>query len=250
MKNINLYIFISFILVIVLLWQEYYKDAKNTLTERSYYASIINTLTINSKVEKTNNDFNIIDYGWIPFKITKNKDNLNFVNENSNKIKINKKIKNNWNILNLKEIDTKSLTISMPKYIKTTKIIIPETNFTIYNDLKQGVRLSPNAHLPNEKGITFLEWHSWINFENWVNYSFFDNIALYYDKIEYKTPITIENDNYIFEYELFKKEIIKPWTKDFYDSNFHHLILMTCYPRNTTTKRALLHAKLKNIIKK
>jgi len=60
-------------------------------------------------------------------------------------------------------------------------------------------------------------------------------------------PINIETKDYIFEYELFKKEIIEPWSKDFYDSSFHHLILMSCYPRNTIDKRALYHAKLINI---
>lgn len=245
MKNIiNYIIMVSFFIIFLLLWKEMYNDINNIFNERKHYKELLHNLKYED-IKKTS--FKIIDYWWLWLNITEKRNNIFIYEEEKNIVK--KENKKNI-ILQIDKINTKWLFITMPKYIAKTKIIVPIDNSSIYEDLKKGVRLSPKARYPNEKGITFLEWHSWNNYNWTMNYSFFDNLAIYYDEIDYKTPIIIENEDFIFSYELFKKEIIEPGSKDFYDSDFHHLILMTCYPRNTIDKRALFHAKLINITKK
>jgi len=241
-------IIVFFIIIFCFYLSEIYNNINNTILERKYYKNLLQT-----KEEFQNNNKNktlkIIDYWWIEFKIKKEKLTKNFLIEDKNHYTLKeKKLENK--ILKLDYVNYENATITIPKYVKTTPIILPKNNFSIYEDLRKWVRMSPNANLPHEKWITFLEWHSWNNYAGSSKFSYFDNLVTYYDKIDYKTPIYIETEKYKFEYELFKKEIIEPWSKDFYDSNFHHLILMSCYPRNTVNKRALFHAKLINIIKK
>lgn len=239
-KFFPILIFISFLLFFLF---ELKLDIQWKISERNYYANLLETY----KIEKFNSkNIQIVDYGWIPFFI-KNENDISFQKINFDEQKV---IDSSYFENIPSNIDFSNAKITFWNQVINAPLVIPKDNNTIYKDLEQWVRVSPNAKLPNQKWITFMEWHSWNNYIGSNNFSFFDNLALYYDEIEYKTPIKIETDDFIFEYELFKKEIIKPWEKDFYDSKFYHLILMTCYPRNSISKRAIFHAKLVNFINK
>lgn len=111
----------------------------------------------------------------------------------------------------------------------------------VEKELRMWVRMSPNSTSPDELWITFIEGHSGQNREGTLTYSYFDNLAKDYKLIKNGDYAYIEIKDYIYRYKLFNKEIIIPWWKDFEQSNYNHLILMTCYPRNTTKKRALFH---------
>jgi len=215
-------------------------DFIDTYKERNYYDKVINNLSY--KKEEKKDTLKIIDSGWLSYTIKFKKE---IIDENDKMIKVN----NSKHFIIPKNISFSGSILAVDKYVEDSPIVIPKNNLTIYEDLKQGVRLAPNAKLPNQKWITFIEWHSGQNFRWTLTYSYFDSLSRYYDKVDYKTKAYIKTKNYTFEYELFKKEIIHPGEKDFYNSNFHHLILMTCYPRNTSDKRALFHFKLINITK-
>lgn len=244
-----------FIFFLIFFLYESFSQIYRNLQERNYYEVLfweykdkLNNLKTNLQIDKS---IKLIDSWWVVITINNFEKTIR-MNELEKDL-VSDKNKNKEEILNLDNVDYSNAILYIPWYIEKEKkvpLVFPKNNTTIYSDLKKWIRVSTNAQKPHETGITFIEWHSWQNYIWASTFSFFDNLALYYDNLNYNLPIYIETDNYIFKYTLFKKEIITPWEKDFYQSEFHHLILMTCYPRNTSQKRALLHWKLISITKK
>lgn len=153
--------------------------------------------------------------------------------------------------LKWKELDWTNTRLSIPWYLdKGAKVIWSKDNSRVYEELLEGVRAAPFSTRPVWPGLIFMEGHSWQNYRNTLSYSFFDNLALYYDKIDQWTKLVIENDDYKFEYELFKKEIVLPGEREIRETDESQLVIMTCYPRNSSEKRALFYSKLVNVIPK
>lgn len=140
--------------------------------------------------------------------------------------------------------------IYIPWYIEKNEsapIIWATNEDTIYEDLLHWVRWASTWSKPWEKWLVFLEAHSWQNYRNNLTYSFFDNLSMYYNQIDHNLPIYIKTDTTLFEYRLYKKEIVEPGKSELTLKDPYALVLMTCYPRNTSQKRALLYAKLVNV---
>jgi len=249
---INKIILLFFLLSFWFFWYQSYWQISKNLEERQYYANLFESYLKDKKEHKVSDDIKIISQWGLTLTISKLKKSIQEVQIQESLLEHQEK---QQKILDLSksQVSYDDAILYIPGYIekeKWVKLIFPTNNTTIYSDLKKWVRVAPESQKPHENGITFIEWHSWQNYSNTLSYSFFDNLALYYDNIWYNLPIYIETKEYIFTYHLFKKEIIIPWEKEFYQSNFHHLILMTCYPRNTSQKRALFHGQLISITKK
>jgi len=78
------------------------------------------------------------------------------------------------------------------------------------------------------------------------SHNYLDKLALYYNEIdEMYAYISMEGN--IYKYRLEKKEIVEPGKNNLVEKNNHTLVLMTCYPRNTTQKRALFYFVLEDV---
>jgi len=247
--KIILFLFWIFFSISILFFiNETYLQIKKNISEKEYYLNLYNSyinLDNSNKVIKRN--YLINDRG-ITITVSKLKNIISY-NKLNKKNLLDKKI--NYSQLP-KDLDFKNSKLYIPWFLSKEKgatLIFPKDDKSIYTDLKKGVRVSVNSVSLRNPWIVFIEGHSWQNYKWTLNYSYFDNLSLYYNEVSYWQLIYIKTKDYLFTYELFKKEIISPWNKDFYQSNYHHLILMTCYPRNTSQKRALFHSKLISIKK-
>lgn len=251
-KIINTSILLVFLTSLAFFSYQSYEQITKNLDERAYYASLFDTYVKQTSDTPINNTIKVLSQWGLTLTISKIKKDIQQTQIQESLLEQQEQQKT---ILDLSKenVDYSNTSIYIPWYVeknKNVKVIFPTNNTTIYSDLKKWVRVAPESQKPHEMWITFIEWHSWQNYSNTLSYSFFDNLSLYYDNIDYNLPVFIETKDYKFEYHLFKKEIILPWEKEFYQSDFHHLIIMTCYPRNTSKKRALFHAKLISITKK
>lgn len=249
-------ILLFFICSFLFFWYQSYEQISKNLEERQYYKNLfisyVEAKEDNSIEKEITPSIKILNQWGLTLTISKIKKNIQEVQVQKSLFKYQE---NQQKILDLSktQVDYTNSILYIPWYIEKKRaapIIFAKDNTTTYSDLKKWVRVVPESQKPSEKWITFIEGHSGQNYSNTLSYSFFDSLSLYYDSIPYNLPIYIETKDYIFEYHLFKKEIILPWEKEFYWNDFYHLILMTCYPRNTNQKRALFHWKLTSITKK
>lgn len=236
-------------------WYQSYDQISRNLEEREYYKNLFESYIKKDTSNSEDKDLwkiKVISQWGLTLTVSKIKNSIQDVQVQETLLEHQEK---QQKILDLtkSQVDYTDSIIYIPWYIEKKRwihVIFSQNDTTIYSDLKKWVRVSPESQKPNELWITFIEWHSGQNYRNSLSYSFFDSLSLYYDSVPYDLPIYIETKDYIFEYTLFKKEIINPWEKEFYQSDFHHLILMTCYPRNTSQKRALFHWRLVSTVKK
>jgi sortase A len=109
--------------------------------------------------------------------------------------------------------------------------------------LEQGVAHARGSSLPSQPGPVFIFAHSTDSFWNIRNYN---AVFFLLNKLQAGEEVIVFYDNNKYKYEVSDKAIVEPdeISGIVSSQSGNVLILQTCYPPGTTTKRLLVFAKL------
>lgn len=240
MKKVDIWAYIWLLVILLLFSREVYGKIDQQLAERRYHENL-QVISHTPFIEQT---VHFLDYSGIPITIERREGELLEL------IQIERKkedVKEKEEIRVPENFPQENNILRVLHYVDDIEVIIPENRTTLYRDLKKGVVWNPSTRNFTEKGITFIEGHSGSGHN--FSYNYFDRLALFYNNLGLETRLQIENKGtgQILQYRLERKEIINPGEKALQEQDGYYIVLMTCYPRNTTQKRALFYFRLEKV---